>query len=123
MSDLSVDAVREIDANLARHVERLNMVSNALANAVMLNEQGDKKVEFSRFYGSLVFKLGEEQKLLCQLISVYCRYLEKQIFSSNHVGQSNLRELGEFVQQLEVRADETLTQLAACRDVNQRKET
>lgn len=49
MSDLSVDAVHEIDPNLARHVERLNMVGNALANAVMLNEQGDSSINVSRF--------------------------------------------------------------------------
>ena len=119
MSDLSVDAVREIDPNLVRYVERLNMAGMALANAVMLNEQGDNSVKFSRFYGSLIYKLGEEQKILCQLILVYCRYLEKQISSSDHLRYSNLRELAEFVQQLEVKADETLAQVAAFCELDQ----
>jgi len=62
MINVSVDTVRALDPALARHVEHLNMVGVTLANAEKLNKQGDNSVEFSRFYGSLIYRLEEEQK-------------------------------------------------------------
>ena len=122
MIDLNVDTIRAVDPTLARHVDRLNMVGNALANAERINKQGDNSVEFSRFYGSVIYKLGNEQKILCQLILVYCKYLEIQIPSSDHVRLGNLRNLAKVARQLEVKADEMLAQLAAFRGVDEQEE-
>lgn len=118
MSDFNLDTVRTVDPTLAHHVERLSMVGDALANAEALNKQGDKSVEFSRFFGSLIYKLGEEQRILCELILVYCKYLETQISSSDHVRQSNLCELAKFAQQLEVKAEKALAQVVGFREMD-----
>jgi len=124
MSRELVDVIRGIDPALARIVARSQEVADELTRTVEENENtGDNNADGVRFYGSVVYKLGEEQTILCQLILSYCKFLlSKKTPGPDRARQKIIQGLAKWAKECNARTDDTLKRMSMFRDLWQRED-